>query len=57
MSTPAPRPPDPSPIPVAALPERTTDMANGGDHSGKPDTAPRDGHREKPPTNLPKPQK
>ncbi len=27
----------------------------GGKHSGKPDTAPQDGHRERPPTNLPKP--
>ncbi len=24
-------------------------MGKGGDHSGKPDTAPHDGHREKPP--------
>ncbi|MDH6110042.1 hypothetical protein P3T36_005768 [Kitasatospora sp. MAP12-15] len=28
---------------------------NGGSHSGKPDTAPHDGQRSAPPTNLPKP--
>ena len=28
------------------------DTGKGGGHSGKPDTAPQDGHREKPP-NLP----
>ncbi|MDH6580704.1 hypothetical protein [Kitasatospora sp. MAP5-34] len=27
----------------------------GGGHSGKPDTAPHDGQRNAPPTNLPKP--
>lgn len=30
---------------------------SGGGHSGSPDTAPHDGHREAPPTNLPKPGK
>ncbi|MFE4973074.1 hypothetical protein ACFRAR_13280 [Kitasatospora sp. NPDC056651] len=29
----------------------------GGSHSGKPDTAPCDGKRDAPPTNLPKPAK
>ncbi|MBO1415088.1 hypothetical protein [Streptomyces sp. FH025] len=30
---------------------------SGGGHSGKPDTAPHDGQRDAPPTNLPKPSK
>ncbi|WP_327677651.1 hypothetical protein [Kitasatospora sp. NBC_00458] len=29
----------------------------GGGHSGTPDTAPHDGRRDAPPTNLPKPSK
>lgn len=30
-------------------------MGKGGKHSGAPDTAPQDGHREKPPNITPPP--
>jgi len=37
-------------------PKPPANPGKGGGHSGKPDTAPHDGHRDKPPT-LPKPEK